>query len=184
MDFSKFDNEVNKEQLMKDYAEAKENGGTGDYEETPAGAYIVRIENMEIRETKETKEPMFSCQCRIVEAMTDEEFADGTTIKNNDKAIEFMKKFKKDKTPCLFFNRKIYGNKVSDKWNDGKAIATVTGWLDKLETETVPIFESYSQFNDCVLDIFEECNEYKLLLEVDYKPDAFNPISIKGVFEE
>ena len=124
MDFSKFDKEVNKEQLLKDYNEAKENGGTGDYEETPNGTYLVRIENMEIKATKEKGEPMFSVMCRIIEAVEDAD--------ENEKAIKFMKKFKKGKMPCLFFNRKIFGNKETEKWNDGKAIATVTGWLDKL----------------------------------------------------
>lgn len=162
MDFSKFDAAVNKEQLKKDYDEAVENGGLGDYEEVPAGTYIVEIEKMEIKPTKEKGEPMFSTQLRIIE---DAEH-NGKFVKN-----------------CLFFNRKIYGNKESDKWNDGKAIATVTGWLNKLGTEVIPVFESYSQFADCVLDIFEECKEYKLQLEVEYKPDAFNPISIKEVFE-
>lgn len=158
IDFSKFDKEVNKEQLMKDYSDAVENGGTGDYPEVPKGTYVVKIESMEIGETKQTKEPIFKAMLRIQEG-----------------------EFKKS---CIFFNRKIYGNKESDKWNDGKAIATVTGWLAKLETEFVPVFESYSQFADLVLDIMEEVEEFKLMLEVDYDPDAFNPISIKDVWEE
>lgn len=163
IDFSKFDELANKEQLEKDYKDAIENGGTGEYDEVPAGTYVVKIENMEIKATKDKGEPMFSVMCRIVE---DEEH-DGKFVKN-----------------CIFFNRKIYGNKESDKWNDGKAIATVTGWLDKLETETVPEFKSYSQFAECVLDIMEEVEEYKLLLEVKYDKDKFNPISIVEVFEE
>lgn len=163
IDFSKFDKEVNKEQLEKDYKDAVENGGTGDYEEVPAGKYVVKIESMEIGGTKEKGEPIFKVMCRIVE---DEEH-DGKFVKN-----------------CIFFNRKIYGNRETDKWNDGKAIATVTGWLAKLETETVPTFTSYSQFADLVLDIMEEVEEYKLLLEVNYDKDKFNPISIVEVFEE
>lgn len=181
MDWSKFDKQADLDQIKKDYEEAKENGGTGEYEEVPKGKYIVEIENMEIKGTKTTNEPMFSVMCRIVEAVTMD--ADGEKIKGNIEAINFIDKFKNGKKPCIFFNRKIYGNKESDKWNDGKAIGTVTGWLDKLETETIPEFKNYSQFADCVLDIFEECQEYKLQLEVDYDSEKFNPISIKEVFE-
>lgn len=181
MDFSKFDAAINKDQLQKDYEEAKKNGG-GDYEDLPKGKYTVFIEKMEIKETKTDGAPMFSVQCRTVDALREDE--DGKKITGNDKAIAFFDAYKGEKKPCMFFNRKIYGNKESDKWNDGKAIAGVCTWLDKLETETVPEFESYSQFNDCVLDIFEECEEYGLLLDVEYDPDAFNPIKILDVYEE
>lgn len=175
MDFSKFDKEVNKEQLLKDYNEAKENGGTGDYGEVPKGTYLVKIENMEIKATKQKGEPMFSVMCRILEAVDDGD---------NEKAIKYMERFKKCKTPCIFFNRKIFGNKETDKWNDGKAIATVTGWLDKLDTETIPVFEGYNEFANLVLDIMEEVEEYKLTLEVEYDSEDFNPIKIVEVFED
>ena len=113
---------------------------------------------MEIKPTKTTNEPMFSVMLRIVEG----EFKNG----------------------CLFFNRKIYGNKETDKWNDAKAVQSVISWLDKLETETIPEFKSYTQFNECILDIFEECEEYGVTLSVEYDPDKFNPVSIKEVFED
>lgn len=160
MDFSKFDKEINAEQLQKDIEEAGKNAGG--YDEVPDGEYIVKIEKMEVGLTTQTKEPCFKVQCRIVE---DEE--------NEGK-------FKKH---CIFFNRKIYGNKVSDSWNDGRAISTVTGWLAKLESETPVVFENYSQFSDLVLDLFEECEEYGLTFRVEYEADAFNPISILEVIE-
>lgn len=155
MDFSAFDKKINPEQFKKDLEQAKANA-TDDYPDVPAGKYTVKIERMEIRPTK-TGEPMFSVMCRILDG--------------------------EHKKQCVFFNRKIYGNKESDKWNDAKAVQTVIGWLDKLETETVPEFTSYSQFNECVLDIFDECEEYKLELKIDYDPDGFNPIKILEVIE-
>lgn len=163
MDFSRFDKAIDNEQFKKDYEDAIKNGGTGDYEEVPAGTYVVKIESMEIGATKEKGEPIFKAMCRIVE----DDDHDG--------------KFKKH---CIFFNRKIYGNKETDKWNDAKAIGTVTGWLDKLETDTVPVFENYSQFSELVMDIMEEVEQDKLLLEVEYDKDNFNPIHIEEVFEE
>lgn len=155
-DFSIFDKAVNTEQFKKDLENAKQNA-TDDYPEVPAGKYRVKIERMEIKPTKKDKAPMFSAMCRILEG-----------------------DYKKQ---CVFFNRKIYGNMESDKWNDAKAVQTVITWLDHLETETVPEFISYSQFNECILDIFDECEEYGLELMIDYDPDAFNPIKILKVYE-
>lgn len=156
MDFSVFDKAVNTEQFKKDLENAKANAGE-DYSEVPKGTYMVKIERMEIKPTKADKAPMFSVMCRILDG-------------------EYKKQ-------CVFFNRKIYGNRESDKWNDAKAVQTVITWLDHLETETVPEFISYSQFNECILDIFDECEEYGLALKIEYDPDAFNPIKILEVYE-
>lgn len=82
----------------------------------------------------------------------------------------------------LFFNRVISGNKTSEKWNDGKAIKSVCTWLDKLETETVPEFYNYSDFADCILDIFQEV-QGKVEAEVDWAAKDFNPITINEVFD-
>ena len=76
----------------------------------------------------------------------------------------------------------ISGNKTSEKWNDGKAIKSVCTWLDKLETETVPEFYNYSDFADCVLDIFQEV-QGKVEAEVDWAAKDFNPITINEVFD-
>lgn len=154
MDFSAFDNAID-DQFKKNLEEAKQNAST-EYPEVPAGDYLVKIDKMEIRPTK-NGEPMFSCQMRIIEG--------------------------DHKKQCIFFNRKIYGNKVSDKWNDAKAIQTIVSWLDNLQTETVPEFHTYSQFNECVLDIFTECEECELTMKVSYDPEAFNPITINDVLE-
>lgn len=78
---------------------------------------------------------------------------------------------------CLFMNRVIYGTK-----NDANMIASVVGWLEKLETETVPEFKSYSQFADCVLDIFEEVAD-AVELDVYYDPEEFNSITINEIYD-
>lgn len=155
MDFSQFDKAINTEQFKKDLEQAKANAAD-EYPEVPAGEYLVKIERMDIRPTK-NKEPMFSAMCRIIEG-----------------------DFKKQ---CVFFNRKIYGNKESDKWNDAKAVQTVLTWLNRLETETVPEFVNYTQFNDCILDIFEELEEYDVTMKISYDPDAFNSIKILEVYD-
>lgn len=83
VDFSKFDEQVNLDQLKADAAEAAENG-IGDYPEVEDGTYNVKIESMELGETKDGR-PMFKAMFRIL---------DGD--------------FKKS---CLFMNRVVYGTK-------------------------------------------------------------------------
>lgn len=83
----------------------------------------------------------------------------------------------KYKKCCMFMNRVIYGTS-----NDTNMIASVLGWLAKLETETKAEFKSYSQFADNILDIYEEV-EGTIELDVIYDPDKFNNITIKEVFD-
>lgn len=78
---------------------------------------------------------------------------------------------------CLFMNRVIYGTK-----NDANMIASVIGWLEKLEPSVQVEFKNYSQFADLVLDIFEEVAD-TVELDVEYDPNAFNSISIEEVFD-
>ena len=148
MDFSKFDNVINEEQL-KQIDEAKKNNNNNNTE-LPKGDYTVKIEKMELGATKDGR-PMFKVMCRVIEG-----------------------KYKKC---CLFMNRVVYGTT-----NDTNMIASVLGWLAKLETEVKPEFKSYSQFAENILDIFEEV-EGAVELDVLYDSKAFNSISIKEVFD-
>ena len=159
MDFSKFDAAVNMDQLQKDINEAKENG-YGDFGSLPKGEYIVGLENMEIGATKDGR-PIFKVQCRVIEALDVE-------------GQEYLSHFK-NKKPCMFMNRVIYGTK-----NDGNMINSVIGWINKLDIEAE--FKSYSQFNDLVLDIAEDVVEH-VELKVAYDEKAFNSISILEVYD-
>lgn len=149
MDFSKFDNLINQDELAKQLEEAKNNPQQTD-KEVPEGNYTVKIEKMEVGATKDGR-PMFKVQCRILDG-------------------EFKKW-------CLFMNRVIYGTK-----NDANMIASVIGWLEKLEPSMDVEFKNYSQFADLVLDIFEEVAD-AVELDVNYDPNAFNSISIEDVFD-
>lgn len=126
-----------------------------EFEDVPDGTYIVGIEKMEIKLTKAGDKLMFAAQFKIKEG----EYANR----------------------LVFFNRVISGN-TSAKWTDAKAIKSVITWLEKLETEIVPEFINYEDFADCILDIFQEV-QGTVELEVDYKGDAFNPVTIKEVFD-
>lgn len=126
-----------------------------EFEDVPDGKYIVSIEKMEIKLTKKGDKLMFAAQFKIKEG--------------------------EHKNRMIFFNRTISGS-TSEKWTDAMAIKSIITWLDKLETEVEPEFINYEDFADCVLDIFQEV-QGKIELEVDYKGDAFNPVTINEVFD-
>lgn len=126
-----------------------------DFVDVPDDTYVVSIEKMEIKLTKAQDKLMFAAQFKIKEG----EYANR----------------------MIFFNRVISGN-TSPKWTDAQAIKSVITWLSKLETEVEPEFINYGDFADCVLDIFQEVQN-TVEIEVDYKADNFNPITIKEVYD-
>lgn len=158
MDWSKFDKQIDKDQLKKDIAEAQENGTS--YKEVKKGIYLCDLENLEVGETKDGR-PMLKVMMRII---GDE---DG-------KSCEFNRN-------CIFMNRVLFGTK-----NDGNMIASAIGWLKDLEpSDEIPeiTFENYSQFAELVLDIAEDVQN-ELSYVVSYDPEAFNNISIDGTVEK
>lgn len=65
VNYEKFDNQVDLEGLKKDLAEAKENGGTGEYKDVPVGKYEVSVHKMELVESKKG-DPMVSIWFKIL----------------------------------------------------------------------------------------------------------------------
>lgn len=155
VDFSAFDAKMDPN-LQDDVKNAKE------FADVPNGDYICGIDKMEVKLTKDQKKLMFAVQLSI------KENSDGS--KSNQKGRK------------IFFNRVISGNRVSENWNDGRAIKSVITWLDKLNTEVVPEFVNYSDFAELVLDIFQEVQN-AVELDVTYKADDFNPITINEVYD-
>ena len=157
MDFNKFDQMVNNDELKKQMEAAPE------YDDVPAGTYMVVIDKMEVKPTKNGDKLMFAVQMGITET------------------LDAPKKQDKRK---IFFNRVICGNKTTEKWNDGVAIKGVMTWIEKILDDGDSIeFKSYSQFADEVLDIYQDiCPNVEL--KIDYDPDAFNPVSIVEVFDK
>ena len=156
VDFSKFDSMVNQKELEKQMNAAPE------YDDVPKGTYMVNIDKMELKPTKANDGVNFSVQMAIISTID--------APKNQDKRK-------------IFFNRKICGNKVSDKWNDGVAIKGVIAWVKKMldEDDTLE-FKSYSDFADEILDIYQDiCPQ--ISLKVNYDPDAFNSVAIVEVFD-
>ena len=157
MNFDKFDQMVNKDDLKKQMEAAPE------YDDVPAGTYMAVIDKMEIKETKSGDKLMLAVQMGITETLN--------APKKQDKRK-------------IFFNRVICGNKTSERWNDGIAIKGVISWIEKLldEGDTIE-FKNYSQFAEEVLDIYQDvCPQ--ISLKINYDPDAFNPIEILEVFDK
>ena len=157
MDFSKFDSMINKDEIQKQINAVPE------YDDVPKGTYMANIEKMEVKETKDGKGLIFAVQMGIIET------------------IDAPKKQDKRK---IFWNRKIYGNKTTEKWNDGVAIKGVISWIEKiLDDDDTVEFSNYSQFAEEVLDIYQDiCSD--IVVQIKYDPDGFNPIEIVEVFDK
>lgn len=157
VDFSKFDEAVNSDELKKEINEAPEQ----EFDEVSAGRYIVAIESMEVKPTKKGDKLMFAVGARIKET---------------------VEAPKKQDNRCIFFNRVISGNRSTEKWNDGRAIKGVLTWLSEIVDHDVE-FKSYSNFAAEVESIFKDEVEDAIEIEIDYDPEAFNPISIVEVYD-
>lgn len=157
VDFNKFDQMVNQKEIKKQMDAAPE------FDDVPAGTYIVNIDKMEVKPTKAQDKLMFAVQLGITET------------------IEAPKKQDKRK---VFFNRVICGNKVTDKWNDGVAIKGVISWVEKLLDDGDELeFSNYTQFAEEILDIYQDiCPQ--IALKINYDPEAFNPVTIVEVFDK
>lgn len=157
VDFKKFDQMIDQNKLKKDMEEAAETS----YTEVPAGKYLVLLEKMEIKETKAKDKLMFAASFRIKDTID-------APMKQNNR--------------CIFFNRVISGNKTTEKWNDGRAIKGVITWLEELTDEELE-FKNYSKFSDDVLSLFQDVKD-TIEVEINYDPEAFNPIEIVDVYDK
>ena len=139
IDFSKFDEQVNTEQLARDVEEAAKNN-SGDFPTVPAGTYTVKAEKLELGQTKDGR-PMLKGQFRIQEG-------------------EFKKQI-------LFYNRVLFGTK-NDANMIASAVGFLQS-LEPSEDVGPVVFESYSQFADLILDIMEDIEvlEYEVKYDPD-----------------
>lgn len=137
IDFSKFDEQVNTEQLAHDVEEAAKNNG-GDYPVVPAGTYTVKAEKLELGETKDHR-PMLKGQFRI---------KDG----------EFKKQI-------LFYNRVLFGTK-NDANMIASAVGFINSLEPSDEVGPI-VFESYSQFADLILDVMEDIEDLEYEVSYD-----------------
>lgn len=66
MDFSKFDKEVDLDGLKNDLAEVEKNGGSGERKEVPHGTYEVKVDKLELTESKTSGNPMVTCWFKVL----------------------------------------------------------------------------------------------------------------------
>lgn len=129
VDFSALDKAVDQKQLRKDIEEAKNNSG-----DIPKGTYIVGIDKMEIKKTKDGR-PMFFMQVRVKEG-------------------EYKNK-------CVFINRVIYGTKndgsmiqsvltILDKFQT-ETVPEFNGYQDFVEL-VADIYEEIQGRVECEID--------------------------------
>lgn len=129
-DFSKFDKQIDLDQIRKDADEIKKNGGTGDYPEIEEGEYRVKCENLEIGTTKDGR-PMLRTMFRILEG--------------------------EHKKQCLFMNRVLFGTK-NDANMIASAEGWLES-LEPSEDIGPVVFKGYNAFADLVMDIAEDISE-------------------------
>lgn len=160
--FDAFNQKVNLEEIQNQMKEAKNANGTGDFEEVPSGKYDAKLVKMEVGTTgdkaKTPGAPLLKVDFKIL----------GPDHKNQH----------------LFLNKVLYTDRTDDKWNMGKLMKNVIGWLDSLQaSEDIPPikFEDYDQFSDLILDIAEDVSDLEYV--VRYDPDEFNAIEILEVYE-
>lgn len=170
MSFENFDDFISLDDLKDSIDEIVKDIESNNFETVPDGEYIVQIEGMELGATNDGR-PMFKVMARIVEAVADNEAS-----KDNTRAVNYLKHFK-DKKPCLFMNKVLYGTK-----SDAKMIANVVGWLKKLQSSFEIEFNSYTDFERLIFDVFAEIEKNREY-HIEYKQDGFNAITIKAGFE-
>lgn len=64
--FDKWNSSIDGKGLVEDVKEVEKNGGTGEYKEVPHGRYEVKIDKMELKESKKG-DPMLSVWFKILE---------------------------------------------------------------------------------------------------------------------
>ena len=134
--------------ILNAYNKAKEN--TFDNSPLPAGTYRVKVEKIELGETKkEPKRPMGKIQFRIVEGQ--------------------------HKKQCLFLNQILVGN---DK-NTGEITAFGLKKFDDFLNSLQPTFEvrfsncknGFEDYKDLLLDVAEDIANLTYDIELTYKGD-------------
>ncbi|NFO35123.1 DUF669 domain-containing protein [Clostridium botulinum] len=153
--FAKFNNKVDKDQLEKDMAEAKDNQG-GDFKEIPVGNYEVEVEKIECKETKKG-DPMVSIWFNILAG---------------------------DYKGCkLFYNHVLQVNSKNLGWQMNKVIDFVDTLGTEIENVNQSDLEVLETWLNDVFDKIEELGlEYELEFGKDKKD--FDTYKILEVFED
>ena len=92
MDFSKFDKEFDIEGLKNDVDELEKTESTGEFREVPCDTYIVKVEKLELTESKK-HDPMVSCWMKIIEGEYEGSMIFMNQVITRDFQISIVKRF-------------------------------------------------------------------------------------------
>lgn len=113
-DFEQWDNQFNSEMLKEDLAKVKDNNSN--YDEVPHGVYEVKIEKLELTQSKTSGKPMLSCWFKIVSREQNNRLIFMNQVIENGfglhKANEFLKSL--SNVPVSFESFKQYSELLSD----------------------------------------------------------------------
>jgi len=145
--WEKFDKNIDVEGLKKDAVEASQ--GNSDFKEVPHGDYEVKIDKLELRESKKGS-PMLTIWFKIISG-------------------EYN-------SSLIFYNQVL---------SSGFGLHKSKEMLKSLDSGIDVDFESFSQYNDMLMDIAEsvESLEYQLSYTANKKNPSFNEYEIVEVFE-
>ena len=145
--WEKFDKNIDVEGLKKDAVEASQ--GNSDFKEVPHGDYEVKIDKLELRESKKGS-PMLTIWFKIISG-------------------EYN-------SSLIFYNQVL---------SSGFGLHKANEMLKSLDTGIDVEFESFSQYNDMLMDIAEsvESLEYQLSYTANKKNPKFSEYEIVEVFE-
>lgn len=118
--FDKWDKAIDTEGLVKDIAEAAENGGQGNYKEVPHGDYEVAIQQMELKASKKG-DPMVSIWFKVVSGeykgsiiFYNQVITQGFQIHNCNEMLRKIASEMKEKPVIEFRTYKQYGKLLMD----------------------------------------------------------------------
>lgn len=144
--WEKFDKAIDTEGLKKDVEAAAE--GNMEHKEVPVGQYEVKINKMELVESKKGS-PMLTIWFKILSGEYE-----GSLI---------------------FYNQVL---------STGYGIHNANEMMKSFETDVVIGFENFKQYNDVILDVFEEVDgNLEFALEYGKNDKGYNTYKITDIFE-
>lgn len=155
-DWGKFDKQVDTEALAADVEEVEKNGGLGDFEPVPDGAYEVEVEKMELK-TSKAGDPMLSIWFKILEGDFEGQriFYNKVMQPQNDRA----------------FGLQVHQNNemLRGLWDCEKDDVKFTGFAD---------------YAELVMDIHEDIDgKYEYLISKATDKNGYDQLSVEEVYE-
>lgn len=149
--FDNWKNNMDLDNIRKEAAEAKEQG---DYKEVPTGKYEVKIDRMELGQSKKGAD-MFICWFKILDG-------------------EY-------KNSMLFMNQVL---DPTPNFSTGHRIGNVNEFLESLDSEIKIEFIDPDQWENMIMDVFEAIDRQNLEYIVEYETtkSGFPKYTIKEVF--